>query len=149
VRTFLLVAALALTPAAALASGGVNCSTEGKDVQFDVGSGVSRGLGEGFFQFAGKLTIKAKGVPADFAEVTFEQSHLAQSWLDAKDLRLRIYRERETGQHGYVELTILTKAKGDPDEGLFEGRYDLTVYEVADPEGKTRKFSGKVSCTAE
>lgn len=62
---------------------------------------------------------------------------------------MRVYREREAEPHGYVDMTILTKTKGDPDEGSFDGRYELIVYEVADPEGKTRKFPGKVSCTAE
>ncbi|TKB23244.1 MAG: hypothetical protein E5W69_08775, partial [Mesorhizobium sp.] len=61
-----------------------------------------------------------------------------------------VYHERQVeNAYGYVELTILTKAS---DEGVYDGRYLLSIYDVtADTEkdGKPDELTGKVSCGAE
>jgi hypothetical protein len=80
----------------------------------------------------------------------FEDSNLTQYWLDAKELRLNIYREYEAANtFNSVELTILTKAS---DEGVYDGEYTLAVYDNAadtDKDGKPAELTGKVSCGAE
>jgi len=71
-------------------------------------------------------------------------------WLDDKELRLNIYREHEVAPtYNSVELRILTKAS---DEGVYDGRYTLAVYDAAtdtEKDGKPLEVTGKVSCGAE
>jgi hypothetical protein len=65
-------------------------------------------------------------------------------------LRLNIYREQEVAKtYSSVELTVLTKAT---DEGVYDGRYKLAIYDAAadtDKDGKPVELTGKVSCGAE
>ena len=73
---------------------------------------------------------------------------VAQYWLDARELRLVVYREREGAQpHGYVEVTILAKAAGD--EGKYKGTFALTAYDTAGDRERTHKAGGRVSCFVE
>lgn len=146
------LALLACTPA--FASGGVHCSADANGVSFDVGGGVTRGMGGPLFSFEGTLALKISGINADLAQTAFEREHVAQYWLDGEDLRLLLYREREGDKpHGYVELTIETTARpGDDGEGMYDGRYTLSVFDMTDEnggEGVTVDREGVVECSAE
>ena len=83
-------------------------------------------------------------------KTVFEDSNLTQYWLDDKELRLTIYREHEVAERiNSVELTILTKTS---DEGVYDGRYTLAIYDAAadtDQDGKPAEVTGKVSCGAD
>lgn len=148
---FLLLTALSCQPA--FASGGVHCSADADGVTIDVGGGVTRGMGGPLFSFEGTLEIADKNIAADLAKTEFAREHVAQYWLDGDDLRLLLYREREGDKaHGYVELTIQTKARpGDDGEGYYDGRFSLTVFDgVGDnSEGVTVTREGEVVCSAE
>ncbi len=149
---FLLMTALTCQPA--FASGGVHCSADADGVTIDVGGGVTRGMGGPLFSFEGTLDIADKSVAADLAKTQFAREHVAQYWLDGDDLRLLLYREREGDKaHGYVELTIATKARGGEDgEGFYDGTYELTVFDATDDnggEGVTVERKGEVVCSAE
>jgi len=149
-----LASVLALHAGAAFASGGVHCSADADEVAFEVNGGVTHGMGGGLFSFAGEITIAVDGMAAELANTKFAREHVAQYWLDGEDLRLLLYREREGDKpHGYVELTIRTKARGGDDgEGTYEGRYELTVYDMTnetDGEGVTVAREGEVVCSAE
>lgn len=134
----------------ATASGGLSCETDDKAVKFLVESGITRGMGGPLFNFRGTLEVKDKRVAADLRKTEFAQPHVPQYWLDGKNLKLLIYREREGDKpHGYVELAIETKAV---DEGTYNGPYRLTVFDMTDDnsgEGKTFEFKGKTSCFVE
>jgi len=149
---FLLLTTLTCQPASA--SGGVHCSADGEGLTIDAGGGVTRGMGGPLFSFEGTLDIADKSVAADLAKTEFVREHVAQYWLDGDDLRLLLYRERESDKaHGYVELTIVTKARpGDDGEGLYDGTYDLTVFDATDDnggEGVTVTREGEIVCSAE
>jgi hypothetical protein len=149
-----LLAGLAGQGQPAFASGGVHCSTDAGGVAFDIGGGVTHGMGGPLFSFEGEVTVAGDGVAADIGKTRFAREHVAQYWLDGEELRLLLYREREGDQpHGYVELTIRTKARpGDDGEGFYDGRYELTVFDTADesvPEGVTVRREGDVACSAE
>jgi len=134
----------------AAASGGLGCEAKDNKVEFSVSAGVTRGMGSPIFSFDGKVDIKDKSVAADLRQTAFQMDHVAQYWLDGKELRLDLYREREGDKpHGYVELVLYTKALGD--ELGYAGRYELIVYDGVDDtsEAKEAKFSGKVECTVE
>jgi len=138
----------------AFASGGINCSADAGGVTFDVGGDVTHGMGGPLFSFEGTVEIADKAVAADLGKTAFAREHVAQYWLDGEELRLLLYREREGDKpHGYVELTILTKARpGDEGEGFYDGRYELTVFDMTDEnggEGVTAKRDGEVACSAE
>ncbi|KQU87395.1 hypothetical protein ASD99_02080 [Mesorhizobium sp. Root695] len=149
-RTIICVTMLLSSASAAFASGGIWCNVDDTAVAFDVGAGVTRGMGGPTFNFRGDLEIKARSVDDHLRKTTFEDSNLTQYWLDGKDLRLNIYREYEVANtFNSVELTILTKAS---DEGIYDGQYTLAVYDNAadvETDGKPKELTGKVSCGAE
>jgi hypothetical protein len=151
-KLFLLLTMLACQPA--FASGGIHCSAEAEGVSFDVGGGVTHGMGGPLFSFEGEVAVTADDIAADLGKTGFAREHVAQYWLDGEDLRLLLYREREGDKpHGYVELTIETKARaGDDGEGFYDGGYDLTVFDMTNEnggEGVMVKREGEVVCSAE
>jgi len=123
-RGLAVVASLFAGAIPAAASGGLSCNAEDQSVKIVIESGVTRGMGSPIFNFRGVLEVLEKGVADDLRRTEFTGEDLAQYWLDAKSLKLLIYRER-TGDkpHGYVELTIETQP-GD-DEGTYDGPYQL------------------------
>ncbi|PZV37620.1 hypothetical protein [Mesorhizobium kowhaii] len=147
-----IMSALALlgSVVAASASGGIWCNVDDTAVKFDVGAGVTRGMGGPTFNFSGTLEILGRPVADDLRKTTFEDSNLTQYWLDNKELRLNIYHEHQLANaYNYVELTILTKAS---DEGVYDGQYRLAIYDNAadaDKDGQPVELTGKVSCGAE
>jgi len=149
-RTILCVAMLLASAGTAFASGGIWCNVDDRAVTFDVGAGVTRGMGGPTFNFRGDLEIKARLAGDGLRKTVFEDSNLTQYWLDDKELRLNIYHEHEVANaFNSVELTILTKAS---DEGVYDGQYTLAVYDSTadkDGDGKTTDLTGKVSCGAE
>ena len=151
-KLVLMLATLACQPA--FASGGLHCSADAEGVAFEVSGGVARGMGSPLFSFDGTLEITDKSVAADLSRTIFARDHVAQYWLDGEDLRLLLYREREGDKpHGYVELTIVTKARpGDDGEGMYDGRYKLSVFDMTEEnggEGVTVEREGEVVCSAE
>jgi hypothetical protein len=149
-RTIICGAMLLSSASAAFASGGIWCDVDDTAVKFDVGAGVTRGMGGPTFNFRGDLEIKARPVGDHLRKMVFEDSNLTQYWLDGKELRLNIYLEHQLADaYNFVELTILTKAS---DEGVYDGQYTLAVYDNAadtDKDGKPAELTGKVSCGAE
>lgn len=151
-KIILLLAGLACQPA--FASGGLHCLADANGVAFEVGGGVTRGMGGPLFSFEGSLQIADKAVAGDLGKTTFARDHVAQYWLDGEELRLLLYREREGDKpHGYVELTIETKARGGDDgEGFYDGRYTLSVFDMTNEnggEGVMVSREGDVECSAE
>ncbi|QPC89428.1 hypothetical protein [Mesorhizobium sp. INR15] len=149
-RMIICLAALLLPAEAASASGGIWCDVDDAQVKFDVGAGVTTGMGGPTFNFRGDLEIKARPEGDDLRKTVFEDSNLTQYWLDNKELRLNIYHEHEVAKtFSSVELTILTKAS---DEGVYDGEYKLAIYDSTkdvDSDGKPMELTGKISCGAE
>jgi hypothetical protein len=151
-RSALLLMLVMLSCQPAFASGGLHCSAEAGGVTFEVGGGVTRGMGGPLFSFEGTLELADKAIAGDLARTAFTREHVAQYWLDGEDLRLLLYREREGDKpHGYVELTIVTEARGEEGEGAYEGRYTLTVFDTTQENGGgvTVTREGDVVCSAE
>jgi hypothetical protein len=153
-RVVFLASLFALSTTAAFASGGVHCSADAGGVTIDVGGGVTRGMGGPLFSLEGEVAVAGEGIAADLGKTAFAREHVAQYWLDGEELRLLLYREREGDKpHGYVELTIRTKARpGDDGEGFYDGRYELTVFDMTNEnggEGVTVTREGEVVCSAE
>jgi hypothetical protein len=152
-RFVVAVAVFSMCAGEAQASGGINCEAKDKAVSIDVSAGVSRGMGAAIFSFDGTLEIDDPRVAPDLANTKFELDHVAQYWLDGEELRLRLYRERVGDKpHGYVELSIETKSRGDEDEGVYAGRYQLSTYDTVDEntvEAVTSSYEGEVSCFVE
>jgi hypothetical protein len=141
------LSALMAQPAHATAS--LACSIADRSLHLDLQSAVGRGAGEVISNVRGELQSKLKDIPDDLRKVEFENSHLTQSWLYGRDLRLRLYRERSgEGQHGYVELIIQTRRTGKDDEAPHVGTYEIEVYFIptAGSEGRTLKARGRAKC---
>lgn len=144
-----LAAAILVSAASeAAASGALWCDAEDGTASIEIQGGVTRGMGGPLFSFAGKVSARDASIPEDLRATAFERSHVAQYWLDGKELRLLLYRERAADKaHGYVELTILTQGI---DESSYEGRYELEVFDAdATSEGKRWDYAGKIVCGVE
>jgi hypothetical protein len=136
---------------AAQATAGFSCSIEDMTLKVSVEGAFSRGVGEGVINFGGKLEVLAKAAPEDLRSLDLERENLTQTWINGRDLKLRMYRER-TGSmpHGYVELVVETRQTAR-DELEYAGTYVLTVHHLAseqDSEGKTFTARGKMRCSA-
>ncbi|MEX0409428.1 hypothetical protein ABGN05_27690 [Aquibium sp. LZ166] len=130
----------------AQASGGISCEAEDKHVAFDLGGGVTHGMGGALFSFEGSASIKSAAVAHDLREVVFGRDQVAQYLLNGRQLALVLYREREGDlPHGYVELSVDTLSEG---EGSYAGTYRIAVFENVG-EGRTYQAEGKVTCFAE
>lgn len=144
---------LAAAAAPAFASGGLDCSAEDRKVKLSVSSGVTRGMGGPTFNFHAELELRGKTFAEDLSKLSFDGGNRPQYWLDGKELRLLLYKEREADKpFGSVEVEIRTRAAGDPDEGTYKGSYSIAVYDGGEDgtgEDKTATFTGKVNCFAE
>jgi len=149
-RAVLPVVLLLLAATPALASGGLSCEAKGKGAKITVESGVTHGMGGPVFNFRGSSEFASKKVEADLGKLAYTDEHLAQYWLDGKELRLLLYRERDGDKpHGYVEITIRTKAG---EEGTYAGNYELTAFDTTGTDGGDARrldLKGKISCFVE
>ena len=147
-RTVLCAAVLLASVNDGFASGALWCSVDDAKVAFQLDAGVTRGLGGPTFNCRGDLEIKDRPAADSLRKTEFEDQNLAQYWLDGEELRLLVYREHEAkDSYRSVELTILTKAK---DEGTYDGRYTLAVYDgTAGVDSDPVELKGDVSCGAE
>lgn len=135
------------TAGSASASGGLNCRARDGSVDLELRSGVSRGLGGALFQFKAELRLKAKGIAPDLAKTAFAQENIAHSWVVGREARLLLYREREgSAPHGYVQITLLTRAKPESMEAA--GTYEVTVFDAGEGgDGAGRSFKGRANCS--
>jgi len=147
-RNFLTVAALVAGVAPALASGGASCANDGGDVAIDLSAGITHGMGGPVFSLTATLDAKADAAD-DLRKASFGKENLAQYWLDDKEMKFLLYRERDgDGAFGSVELLVVTKPVGD-DVG-YDGSYKLTLSDMTDGgDGKTTTLEGKVTCSVE
>jgi len=136
---------LLATPAYATAS--LSCSADDRSLRFSAEGIVSHGVGETVAQFAGELEVRLKDAPPGLRKLPLALEHLTQRWLHGREVKLRLFREREG--HGSVELIVETRRAGK-DETEFSGSYVLTVSgEDAAPgaPARTLKARGRASCS--
>jgi hypothetical protein len=138
-----------LVATSAHASAGMSCEASDKAVKLAIEAGISRGVGDDFFSFKGELDILAPGAPKDFRKIVFEKDNLTQRWLDSRNLKLRIYRERTGEPHGHVDIVIEAWPRKD-EELEYRGGYVLTIFDIpkAGADGKTTTLKGRVTCSA-
>lgn len=147
-RRILALAALAfLSLSPAHATGGVSCTAEDRGAKFTIGSPVGRSTGGSFFQFEGELELRGANVAEDFKKVTLGKDHLTQSWFDARDLKMHVHFERAGEPHGTIDLTV--EARGNADAETWRGRYVISIGETVNGEFRTRRVTGRVSCSVE
>jgi hypothetical protein len=93
----------------AMASGGVSCSNSGGPVAIELSAGITRGMGSPVFSLTAVVETKKTNVGSDLKKGSFNKENLAQYWLDDKEMKLLLYRERDgAGEFGSVELLIVT-----------------------------------------
>ena len=131
----------------ALASGGVSCTADDRGAKFSIGSPVGRSTGGALYQFAGEIELRGPNVAEDFRKITLTREHLTQSWFDARDLKMHVHFEREAEPHGTVDLTVETR--GNAEAETWRGRYTLSIGETVNGEFRSRRITGRVSCSVE
>lgn len=144
----LIVTALMVLPLPAAATGGLWCNADDGNLTFAARTGLSDGINGGFLNFAADLQIKLAGVPSDLRSLHFDQAAISQRWLDVKDFKLRLYRERDSGPSAYAVLVVLTTAVS---EGAYRGHYELSIFAMKsadDPRGQSWEKQGVVACSA-
>lgn len=139
------LAFLSLSPAHA--TGGVSCTAEDRGAKFTIGSPVGRSTGGALFQFEGELELRGATIAEDFRKVTLGKDHLTQSWFDARDLKMHVHFERAGEPHGTIDLTV--EARGNADAETWRGRYVISIGETVNGEFRTRRVTGRVSCSVE
>jgi hypothetical protein len=151
-RTISIIACLvsALAATAAHGSAGMSCEASDKTVKLALEAGISRGMGDTVFSFKGELEILVPATPKDFRKLELGRDNLTHHWLDNRNLKLRMYREREGEPHGSIDLVIEAWPRKNADDLEFRGGYTLTIFDVpkAGADGKTTVLKGRVSCSA-
>ena len=142
-RTAIALAALIAAMAPASASGGLWCNAKDLNLEFHVETGVSRGVGGGFFNLRGSLDIAMQGVPEDLRKLSLDNA-LVHSWLDGDEAKLQFYFERAEGDFASVDFVVETKVI---EEGAYAGEYLLTAF--ASPHSEPLSAQGRVDCGAE
>jgi len=146
---FLAPAALLLGTAPALATASLSCSADDKSLRFSAEGIVSHGVGEGVAQFTGELEVRLKEAPPGLRKLPLALEHLTQRWLHGREVKLRLFREREGEGQGSVELVVETR-QATKDETEFSGSYVLTVSSEEAAQGapaRTLKARGRASCS--
>ena len=147
-RSLLCAMAILGSAVPALASGGASCANDGGEVAIDLSAGITHGMGSPVFSLT--ATVDAKTDAADdLRKGAFGKENLAQYWLDDKEMKFLLYRERAgDGEFGSVELLIVTKPVGD-DIG-YDGTYKLTLSDMTGGgEGKNTTLEGRITCSVE
>jgi hypothetical protein len=146
------LAALLASSQTAFASGGFSCSIDDKAAKFETTAVVSHGLGEQITNFKAELEVRAPGTPEDLRKLDLSE-HLTQKWYHGRDLKLRLYREREGDKtHGSIELVIEARRNKGADDTEYRGNYVLMVYDLdtaGGSEGKSNTRRGRVACSGE
>ena len=149
-RLVISLAMIALSGGVAFAAGGISCAVEDDAAVLSLEGGVTHGMGGALFSFAGQAELRSPEVADDLRATSFGREHVAQYWFDDRELKLRLYREREgDAPHGYVEIVLETTADRD---GTYRGDYAATVHdmtEAANGEAATQEISGAITCSGE
>ena len=131
------------------ASGGIGCEGADEALKFSVESGMTRGGGGGFFNFRAELDVLVPSTPEDFRKLQLDSADLMHHWVDDRELKLLLYRERTDGPFGWVRLLIETRRV---DEGAYAGSYRLTIGSMESEQASEptmREARGEVTCFAE
>ena len=142
-RLAVIAALFVLATTDARATGGFSCSVDDQHLKLDAQSAFSHGLGERLVNFRAEAEVLDARAPAGLRTLKLDEGSLVHSWLYGSDLKLRLYRETETGPHGFIEIIVETHAPGEDDTD-YEGTYRLVIF-VA--EGEEMVFNGKASCS--
>ncbi len=148
----IIAAALLTSTQAAFASGSFSCSIDDKVANFEATAVVSHGIGEQISNLRAALEVRVPGIPEDLRKLDLSE-HVTQKWYLGRDLKLRLYREREGDKaHGYVELVVQAYRNKGKDDTDYSGNYLLTVYvlpEGGGSDGKTITRRGRATCSGE
>ena len=144
------IAAIALSSTVlstpAHASGGLWCGNEGGPVKISIESGVTRGMGFPVFNFRASAEVDDQSIGADLRKITFDGGNLPQYWSEDDELKMVLYRERDGGTFGSVQIIVRTKMADDAAE--YQGTYSY-VAQDAGGQGSSLELSGEISCGME
>lgn len=149
-KSCFVAAALLAGPSAAMATGGLSCGIDDRNLKFDLEAVFSYSDIGGLFQLRGEFASKDKRTEKTLGTFTIKDSDLKQQWFRSNDLKLMIYRETEGEGIPFASVKLIIEATRPPGEEFgYEGSYQLTV-EPAVENGEAEAFTveGKVGCSA-
>jgi hypothetical protein len=148
-RVIIVLAVLWIGLQPAGATGALSCSGDDRSLKFFAETALGRRIGAPFLNFRANIEVRMATIPPDFRLLELDGTAVVQSWLDRNELKLDLYRERESGTFGYIELAIQTKSN---DEGTYVGSYVLTIHDTdvdLDVAPRTLEAHGDVTCLVE
>jgi len=149
-RTIFLASALSCALCGpAIAAGQVSCTVDDETAKMALESGLAQ-AGQRFFDFRGGLALKPAGVPEKLRTMRFDKTNLAQSWLDGRDLRIKVYTEAGRGD-AFVSAEIIVTAKAAKrGSGAYRGSYTVAFSRKTAPDASKdaeQPLSGAISCS--
>jgi hypothetical protein len=151
-RAFMTTVAFLSLTAAAQASAGVSCSADDGSVAFSLDGAYGRSEGSAPANFGGEIEIKLKGVPDHARKIKVEREHLTMNWFHERVLKLAVQWTREGSEPSAEVLMVIETQRGKSEESPYRGRYTLSVHvpdQIPGGDGKPKKASGRVICSAE
>jgi hypothetical protein len=133
------------------ASGRLTCRADDEHVILTASGRVAPGRAGAITGFDAELALKEPGLPADLARAQFRGADLFDRWVMDGEVRLRLYRERESGPYGSIDVIVTASREGAP-PGEPNGTYavNLASGEAEGlPEGVERLIEGPVLCALE
>ena len=141
------LAALLLASAPAFASGGFSCSADDRTLKFNADGALMRRPGMNFINLGAALEIRLDAVREALRSWTFGEADVSQKWLDDRELKLQIYREWQSGDlTSFMVFVVEARAVT---EGVYRGRYELTLNDAASGGATSSPRHGKVGCFVE
>jgi hypothetical protein len=136
------------TPASA--SGGWWCEIDDANLKLDMSTGLTRGAGNGTFNFEARAEVRLKDIAPEFRSLVLDKA-LTQSWLDRDEAKLEFYVEAEKNNIvSSVTIEIETDSPSIDDEGGYQGTYRLSYDARAfDSDAENKEVTGKATCSAE
>jgi hypothetical protein len=134
----------------AQAAGGFWCRAQDRTLTFSVSAAAPRAGGQ-LLTVKSTLHVVDEAAPRELRALELKRADLIQHWLDGREggsLKLH-FRRRGPVKASFEDMRLIIDAPRI-DEGMFEGRYALTVARRASA-GTTDPFeaSGSVSCSAD
>jgi hypothetical protein len=131
------------------ASGGIGCEGADEALKFAGRERHDSRRRRRLLQLRAELDVRLPSTPGDFRKLPLDGADLMHHWVDDRELKLLLYRERTDGPFGWVRLLIETRRV---DEGAYAGSYLLTIGNMGSAQASEptmREARGEATCFAE
>lgn len=148
---WLSAAALLAAPAAAFATGTVDCVIDDANLSLGFEAIYSYSNIGGLHQVRGEFLSKDERTYEMVRRFALETADLKQQWFRGDDIKLMLYRQSEGNQVPFASVKLIVEVtKPSGEEFDYAGTYALTVIPAADGHAEPEEFTlrGRATCSA-